>query len=436
MCALGACTLAAATGAQAHGPAASALGVEHPVDATGGVVRLSLGLASRWPGRETPDRFRYLCPAAWGADEAAPPVAVLDARRLVLAGSEAVFAGTADGCQLTLVEVPAWRGQTTMAAISGPTVTIVTRDPDGSRLWHFEPDEDAPGGVTLTARTSFPGVRFDTAWRGADGALRVLSSRPSPTLYGDTPESGRALPLEAWAPQFLGIRWHDPTEAGHWIIGAGIDDGVVALETRDDGRSFVEVLRGETRLHGPVAYADGFVALVDGRWHSRIGRGEVAFEDQGERPWTCLDTVGDGVVVCEARALSRLEGPAAEPTTRPYFALKSLVGIDTSCLDAPMLDVPCTSQWLHFGAESGLVSLDAGVTAPDASSVRPLPPDAGRSDDASPYGRPADAAPGASPSGCTVTPARPGGLPLVASTLLVVVVAFGRRLPRRRLPNR
>ena len=107
MCALGAYTLAAATGAQAHGPAASALGVEHPVDATGGVVRLSLGLASRWPGRETPDRFRYLCPAAWGADEAAPPVAVLDARRLVLAGSEAGGPGETGGAEAPGAS-PAW----------------------------------------------------------------------------------------------------------------------------------------------------------------------------------------------------------------------------------------------------------------------------------------------------------------------------------------
>jgi MYXO-CTERM domain-containing protein len=244
------------------------------------------------------------------------------------------------------------------------------------------------------------------------------------------------MPHEAWAPQFLGVRWHDPNAAGHWILGAGIDDGVVALETLDDGRSFVEVLRGESRLHGPVAYAEGFVALVDGRWQSRLGGVEAAFVDQGERPWTCIDAVAGEVVVCEARALSRLEGPASEPTTRTYFALESLDGIDTSCLDAPMLDVPCTSQWLHFGAESGLGSVGAAVTALDASSISPGPLDAGRSEDASPAGEPAAAAPGPSPAGCAVTPARPGDLPRVAPTLLVVVLALRRRRPRRAPPNR
>jgi len=400
------------------------------------VVRLSLGLASRWPGRETPDRFRYLCPAAWGADEAAPPVAVLDECRLIVAGSEAVFAGTSDGCQLTLVEVPSWRGQTTMAAVSGPTTTLVTRDPDGSRLWHFESDVDASGGVALTGRTSFPGVRFDTAWRGADDALRVLSTRPSPTLYGDTPETGRPLPLDAWAPQFLGIRWHDPEGPGHWIVGAGVEDGVVALETVDDGRSFVEVLRGETRLHGPVAYGDGFVALVDGRWHSRVGGVDGPFEDQGERPWTCIDAVRDGVIVCEARSLSRLEGPAASPTTRPYFALESLAGVDTTCLDAPALDVPCTSQWLHFGAESGLVSLDAGAPAPDTSPSSPTPADAGPVDDASGAGGSLPAATDPSPSGCAVGPARGRHPPLLELGLLLAALAFRRRGPRRGPANR
>jgi hypothetical protein len=165
--------------------------------------------------------------------------------------------------------------------------------------------------------------------------------------------TSRTLGLEV-SPQFLDLRRVDPDDPAHFFFAASVADGVRLYETPDAGGEVVERLRAVRALHGPVPLEDALIALVDGVvWHRPPGASDFV---QGEpRPFTCLQDIAGLAIACRDRQLVRLTGPASAPEASPFFSLSQLLG--------PEAGDECADQWLHFGAEAGLIRADAGAEA-------------------------------------------------------------------------
>jgi hypothetical protein len=353
--------LALLTGvAWAHGPAPAALAPLHAEGGEARAVLTSIGIATRWG-----DEFRYLGPSLWSANGEIPAAAALDDGTLVVAASGGLFRAGPDGCSLEALTPAGWDRQLVFGATaSGARAVVLTRGLDGgSTAWTV-------GVVGPAAATTWDDLAADSALLDARGGLWVAAARPAPTLVTPT---GRVA-IDAPAPDFLDLRLVDGPAAyvaasrgattELWRVGA---EGRVDVQATADGP-----------LHGPVPSAGGLLLLVDGEL--RRGDGE-AWTAIGPRPWTCLAARGDAVVACADRDLVRLDD-ALHAT--PWFALASIAGVDPACPADASAREACQRDWIHFGAEAGL------LRAPDAGP----PPDAGV----------ADAGTTASAGGCAGSP--------------------------------
>lgn len=332
--------------ARAHGPAPAALSAVGPVVAEApAVVRTNIGLAVSRDGA-----WRYGCPALWGAEESFPPV-VRGAGPLAVAHDGVLYRG--DGCAFEGVVMAGWSG-TQIAHVPG---WVVERRGDDTVLWET--------GEGATVAEVFEGMRYDSARLDGDGALWLAGARPAPMLWRAgagawRPELGGA------EPQFLDLRGVGEAV----VMSAAVADGTVLLESGDGGQRFEETLRAGVSVHGPVGYGGGRIALADGVLFSDPGDG---FEAGPERGWTCLQALGDTAFACADRGLARITGPLEAPEAVAVFAMDDLVGLADGCPPDDALRVECERQWLHFGAEAGLVRFDAGPTDADAG----LPADVG-----------------------------------------------------------
>lgn len=340
----------------AHGPAPAALEVVSLREDGPAIVRLNFGLAVAIA--DDPDHFRYVCPGRWGEAERVPEVATTSEGGLVLPLSDAVWLGDGAAEGFATATAPAWRAQTPVGHALGARTTLVTRDATGARLWRV----DAPAGA-VTLEDTLPGVALDSAGAAGTAALWALGARPTPTLWhrDATGLTSRALALDP-APQFLDLRRVAPDEPAHLFFAASVADGVRLYETTNGGADVVERLRAERAVHGPVPLGDALIAVVDGVvWHRALGASDFA---PGEpRAFTCLQALAGHTLACLDRQLVELGGPPAAPVTTPFFSLSQVLG------PAPGTD--CDEQWLHFGAEAGLLRADAGDRAPT------VPADAG-----------------------------------------------------------
>jgi hypothetical protein len=334
--------------AAAHGPAPAALEVVTTSARQPEVVRLNFGLAVWNP--DDPEHFRYVCPGRWGEAERVPDIATTPEGALVVPLEDAVWIGDAEGLSFLRAEAPDWRAQTLLGHALGTRTTLVTRDMTGARLWSV----DAVTGL-VTSEDALPGVTLDSAGAAGPTALWALGARPTPTLWRRDAGgvTSRTLGLEV-SPQFLDLRRVDPDDPAHFFFAASVADGVRLYETPDAGGEVVERLRAVRALHGPVPLEDALIALVDGVvWHRPRGASDFV---QGEpRPFTCLQDIAGLAIACRDRQLVRLTGPASAPEASPFFSLSQLLG--------PEAGDECADQWLHFGAEAGLIRADAGAEA-------------------------------------------------------------------------
>ena len=358
--------LALAPTALAHGPAPSPLGVL-AMDETGAraaLVRTSIGLAVDHP----PDAWTYACPSQWGDHELAR--ATSDGQTVVMVGGGDLYGSTDGACHFEAIagvegwyalDAIAWAGRFWAPA------TLGAGGDDGGLLV-----VEAGGSATLAHRwEGEDAFRCDAISASASGLVAVGAS-PAPTLWRSNGDHD-AL---AWSSEPLADL---PTDTSHIDLRAVSDEGeiwlVVATEPgRELWRSAAE---GWERVGDPVVSIHGPVQ-ISGRWTVvRDGVLETETEDGtwtvvGEVDWTCLDQVDGVVVACtltNALAIDAIDDGGV--TARVVFEMVKLQAPLEGCPSDVDGAASCQSDWVHFGAEAGLLDPNQLSTPGPSSAARP-----------------------------------------------------------------
>jgi hypothetical protein len=381
-------TMTAVAPAEAHGPAPAALGLHGVADAPADWVRTNIGLAVARPG----GAYSYVCPGMWDTQERFPPVAQLPDGRAVVAHAGVAFIIAADGCGRDMQSLPD-AGSTVAVVALADAVYVVTREAASSSLWRID-------GEAAPAKVDHFDILLDSAV--VDGAsLHLAGARPHAEIID---WAGEDAPVERpnWDASFIALR------GGGRFARLSTDAGVVLLERGQP--AWREVARAVTSIHGPVrlgqegGLGEGWLMTVDGVIHQRAGS-EGDFSPIREARWTCLQRIGDRVFACADFGLSEV---AADLSLMPIFALDELVGVD--CPDAET-HTTCDGQWLHFGAEAGLVR---GPPAPEPEAI-PEPVAPARADD-----------------DCALDPSAPTSPGQGGVAVLLLVLALRRRIAKMR----
>lgn len=345
--------------AAGHGPAPAALSTPA---ADLAVVRTNIGLAFR---RAAGD-YRYVCPATWGSEEQFPPVARLPDGRVVVAHAGVAYLIAADGCGVSEAALPD-AGSAVAIVAFGDAVLIATREAAGSLLWRVN-------GVRAPEVVARLPIFVDSMIAREDHVL-LAGARPDARLITWPDGAEEALGFDA---AFLGLRGDGQ------FLRASTDQGVVLLERSAD--RWIERARAERSVHGPVRFAGGWLALIDGVIHQRAGEAGELIAVREAR-WTCLQRLDDQVLTCADFGMAVV---ADDLTARAAFSLDAIVGVD--CPDDPATHQRCDGQWVHFGAEAGLFEPAAPGAPTEPVEGEPAPPaPAARADDCSV--RPRDPAP-------------------------------------------
>ncbi len=411
---------------RAHGPAPAPLRVLAAEGERATLIQTNIGLAIHSQG----GIYRYGCPSLWGGAET-PLMAADEAGTLFVVGASALHASSDRACNVdaALPDGLVPSDVTALAAAGPGRALLLARGDgaggDGARLYGW-----TPGEVTLLR--TWPGVRLDSlAVRGDAAAL--VGARPSPQLWtgpasGEGPWAERTLTIDPeHAPQRLSVRAWSP-DGGALHLAAVTDAGAAWLRAplEGDGEIPAETLAsGERSVHGPAPLCGGLFALVDNEPvpdPTAPPACDLAGLE-GQR-LTCLGATGGFTWTCRLRALERVDVAGEGAALTPWFSLDALVGPWPGCPDDPVARAACQQDWLHYGAEAGLLDPDDlfGLDAPDVPAAEPDAgaPDAGGGEDA---GVGSDAGGGPPPrsadEGCRAAPGR-AGAPWVAWALLVV----------------
>jgi hypothetical protein len=325
--------------AQAHGPAPAPLDVLSGEATSPGLVRASVGLASRLPD----GAYEYVCPSRWDGNERALAAASEDGRRVLVHSAGVAYRSLDGGCTFEAVTSDAlyvtaavrWGGGFLLSAEGYPE----DDDSDRSQLWAV--DEAGTRALPLD-------VGVIDALLSVEGGALLAGARPAPFVarLGD---DGTLAPLASW-PSPSEWRRLSPRAAsseGTWLVARDADVARVIL-VRADGS--VEDGPAHDVIHGPVRVGARWVALFDGVLHQRM---EGTWMAVGEVPWTCLGVVGGAPYACSLEGLFALRDDPAVPTpvAEPSFSLRQL-GPPRDCGDADQ-NAACVRDWAHFGGESG-----------------------------------------------------------------------------------
>jgi hypothetical protein len=317
-----------------HGPAPSALTVFVDEAQAIKLIHTNIGLATPLGG----GRYRYICPAQWGAEDYFPVPSVLTDGRVAVVATGSVYVG--DACQLEQTVLQGWAGQA--AGQSGDLV--LERRTDGSNIWNLQGEP--------SVRFALPDVRVDS-----------LLSQSGETIFGASgqqvrlwslPVTGPAQPMVLENPpsgDYVSIRMLDPV----WFTVSGSEG--IDLYQRING-SAQRFDRAGTSIHGPVRWGTG-VAWISGGV-LKVNEGDET-ESLGEVPWGCLKRSGETIYACFDRDLIHVEPSSDEPgyAVSPLFELTDIEGVDPQCpqVESPLYTT-CVRQWFHYGAEAGLINED------------------------------------------------------------------------------
>ena len=126
----------------------------------------------------------------------------------------------------------------------------------------------------------------------------------------------------------LGESWADLFDTGERGMHANLD-------ASHGGTPVVDASTGEIVAHVAEAIDDQTLALAGQRWHARTINGEILLNPKGDGP------IRDGVRYGARR------GP-----TGHEFAVHVQRGLGLDGIDAPLLNLPNGSIWLHFGGSA------------------------------------------------------------------------------------
>lgn len=378
--------------ARSHGPAPAPLELLTVADAAEGsapsLIRLNIGLA-----RASGASWVYGCPSQFGDAETARMAATDDGALLVAVGGGEAYASTDAGCSFDPVD-----------RADAQELYALRASADGDGVWLLAGDASAEEGAVQ--RMNSAGALEET--RRMVGADRLLPDSLVPWAVGA--RSGVLVAGAAPSPTIVqGERM--VTDAGvEWVWSSwpltDLPDGVAFLRiTRPehDGRFWLVVTDISGRalwrvsftpgtapalslshapaatLKGPVRLGARHLALFDGELKSAaVTEDSEAWSSLGPSPWTCLDERADQVYACSLTRLERLvdDAPHPWPGSEPIFLLNELTGPDTACMSADA-GLSCFADWVHFGAEAGLLTpsdadqppSSASTSGPDCSSA-------------------------------------------------------------------
>ena len=346
-----------ATAAHAHGPAPAPLEVlALDGDAQrAALVRTSIGLALTHP----PDSWTYVCPSQWGDNELAPAAAT--GTLVVTVGAGQVYRSTDGAC--TFEPAPAATEESWYAmdavAWAGAVWMPATLEETGGLLRVSHADD-----VTLIKRWEVDeAFRCDGLLATSEGLL-ALGATPSPTLWRAEGDGQDPAALR-WTPVPLTDL---PSDASHIEPKALTDDGALWLliatprgrelwrgaSAPGGTRTWTHAMTAEATLHGPVQVDDLWLVVQDGVLMTASS--PDAWSPQGESPWTCLHTVGGAVVACSLTGVVEVTGWSFNgPKTESIFEMVTLRAPLEGCPGDPAGVAACESDWVHFGAEAGLL---------------------------------------------------------------------------------
>jgi len=342
--------------ALAHGPPPTAYAVVSS-DADGArVVRLSTGLALR----RGPERFQFVCPAAWG-DESAAPLAALD------------------------------DGTVVVGAVNG----LMLMSPDGALRPH--PHPDAAGISTELLRTAH-GV-FSLRITQTGSQVLAIDAQSARVLWQDTrnwysigARDDVLVLLRANNAEIeqLTIGSSDGKERERQLATLGTPiDYVFARATGGasyvltltqnaptlgslSANAFSKIAQGASTIAGPLRIGDATLLAVDGQL-SRLQNGAPAALAEDDY-LLCLEESDGTPYACTPEGIKRVR---AETLAEPLFELSWMVPPDLARLSEGKPRERCDYQWqdmrfdlLALGmslredtAEAGVPVADAGVDA-------------------------------------------------------------------------
>lgn len=352
-CALILCSTLLKSRAEAHGSAASVLGVVGS-DAEGRpeLLRLSEGLAILTGGE-----FRYLCPALFDSEDT-PRAAALPAGPTLVATAEALFVLQDDG-QVTPHPDPTARSGTIRALDASADGVFALRGSDaGAELIRLDaravqvlasvPTELASlaiedGGLLMAGLTR-DGRALQRGFH-PDGRARAEWDAEAPVV----PDAVAALARLAASQPYV-------------LVLAG--DGPVSELVRLDGDGQSEVVqRASVVLSGPIATDPEHVSLAFDGQLAELSEASVT-PRASDAPVTCLSRAGGFSYACMSTEVVALRDGA--PAER-VFGLDQLQAPELAQLE-PALAERCMLQWLRFrvdliGAGIELQEADAGSTS-------------------------------------------------------------------------
>lgn len=395
--------------ARAHGSAPAAIDVL-ATDAARAptVVALSSGLARR----ESSGAFSFVCPAAWGSEDA-----VLAARGdlvAAVAGGKLHVGGS--GCSLAPRE-----REETMVDVVGTDAGLLAlgKTPTSTRVLALTATDTS---VRAEASHSGPAACvLDAVNATSDGRLIGACAAPRPALFVPAEdESVRPFVLpfavSRLVPRVVSggtISLLAITSKGSFLVD--LDEAEAQPAPRIAG-PFAIVL-------GPVQVDDRRVAVIDGHlWTLH----ESGWTQGAAVPFTCLSQVGAEAFACSLGTTVRLVRKGDDIVAGEAVFSLAMVGEPTSaCADATGDAAVCRGEWAHFGAEAGLLDTRP-ATSPEG--VR-LPND-----------RDAETAPlasaGAGEDGCAAVPRRRSATGWMTAIAAGAALLLGRRASRHRLARR
>jgi hypothetical protein len=368
----------------AHGPAPAPLDVlSVDLDAERAtLVRTSIGLARD----HAPEGWTYVCPSQWGDHEQARAAYAVDVATTVMVGGGDLYRSSDDACSFESVTVEepwyALDAYATSEAVWLPA--LLETDSDVTGLLRVSDTGAATVAARWGADTAF---RCDTvsSW-SASGQTELLAAgaNPVPSLWRASLTAERTDALSGTVEVLTGL----PEDTSHLelrTIGERGDIWIAAATAagrelwrgapKDAGapRDLTWTRQGApaSSLLGPVRLDDVWLLVRDGALE--VGHDDGTWEPRGEVDWTCLDELPGAVIACrltEVLHVMRLgEGP---PETRQLFDMAHLLAPLEGCPADSEAHAACESDWVHFGAEVGLLDTEQlstpAATAPSGSS--------------------------------------------------------------------
>jgi hypothetical protein len=344
--------------ARAHGPAPAALGVLAWDGTQVDVVRLNVGLARRVEG----ERFRFVCPALWG-DERAAPAAPLASGELLLAASSGLFLLSAQGAPRPHPD-PNARGAVVDLVQAGDSLYALRVAGGKSEL--LAVDAERARAVWSDA-TVFFSIASD------DQRLLLLRSSELSLAW-------QWLDLSGVAQDAGELALPAPVEYAFARLSRALPYALVLEQGRPElgrleGSGWVSVAKAAASIAGPIVLEDVELLAIDGQLAQL---GDAAAAPLGEGPYvSCLDQLGELSYACTRAGLARL---SASGVGESLFEFSQLAPPDLGAAEDEEQREQCDYQWqdlrfdlLALGVE---VSLDP-EPAPDAG----LPEDGGLGDD-------------------------------------------------------